>query len=344
MKKQHLLVLLLIIFLSACKNSESLDINPPRFLRVVQQQITWESIDSADYYVLNINGIDQVVDENIYELSNLEIGIHLFKIKVVIDNKESTYSNEIEVKWIYSAPISNIRIDGNTVVWDQITGDDNYHVEISGKETQIEFDSTTSLIDFSEYEDEIYNIKVNLNFGDDFISENEFIVDLNPYTYFDEMQDFIVSDVQSPSSVYFNGDELSNNLYMYELGFLTITKEFLLEQSLGKHQIKIDGEIPYYFTINIIKVNKPHIVSSAEIDYNGEDIVVLFEVYEGQISSINGYQINNSDYSIQDNQLTIFHEYIDLLKGNEPNRTTLVITYTLINGPYTVYGAIIINL
>lgn len=344
MKKQYLFVLLFVIFLSACKNTESLEINPPRFLRVDEEQVTWESIDNRDNYILNINGVDHNLEDNVYDLSNLDIGSYVFKVKVVIDEKESPYSNTIEYDWVYTVPISNITIEGNTVTWNQITSDDNYHVELSGDKTDIEFDTTTPRIDFSEYEDVIFQVVINVYYGGNLISNNEFIVDFYSYTYYDETQDFLIDGVESLDTIYFGNEELSNALYTFESNSLSISKVFLIDKPVGSYQVQLMNEIPYYFMIDIIQVSKPHIVSSSEFDYTGEDIIVLFEVYEGQISWINGHQMSDFDYEIQVNQLTIFHEYIDTIIANEPDRDTLVIAYTLVNGPYTVYGAIIINL
>jgi|SRR5690554_2652004 len=129
--------------------------------------------------------------------------------------------------------------------------------------------------------------------------------------------------------------------------YTTTTNEYDLSSlDYGEYEIKIKAKADNYndskFSeiINYNNFEKPQIISDNEINYNGEDIIIEFELFGGSISSVNSELISNVDYEIDNNKLIINKEFIE--KELTEDKEKLIIGYTLSNKEHNVVGYIFI--
>ena len=345
MLKKILVILFMVLFLTACQEDETIvEVNPPRFLRIVGNRITWEDIPDSEMYTLSINESDVTLDENYFMLSGLSMGTYVFKVKTKVNGVESIFSDEISHIRTYPLPIEGVRIAQNSAIWEPIGNGVTYRYEVKGETTDFTGEGDLPAIDFSDATDPIVSVTITALFEGVTISSYTTDIDLNLYHYFDETQDFEIDVELSPTKVWIDFEELTGDLYTFDSNTLIISKNYLKTLSKGLYNVHVESDMDYYFTINVLKIGKPHIVSNPEVEYQGEDLSFTFELYEGVMGGINGNGITSSDYTIEGSILTISKEYINQIILNEPNRKTIVLTYVLINGPINIYGSVFINL
>ena len=336
----------MVLFLTACKENETIvEVNPPRFLRFEGSRVTWEAIKDSEMYILNINQHDIFLEDNYYDLSEYAMVAYVFKVKTKVNGIESIFSDELTHLWTYPLPIEGVHIAiGNLVAWNHLGTNITYTYEVKGETTNFTGEVDLPAIEFPPITDSIVSVTITALFEEVTISRYTSNIDFNHYQFFDETHDFEIDLEFAPTKVLIDLIELTGDLYTFTSNTLTISADYLKNLSKGIHQVHIQSDRDYYFTIDVLKIGKPHIVSNPEVDYEGEDLSFTFELYQGYIDQINGNNITSSDYTINGNQLTISKGYIDQIILNEPNRETIVLTYVLVNGPFSIFGAIFISL
>lgn len=162
--------------------------------------------------------------------------------------------------------------------------------------------------------------------------------DLLAYTF---EEDVVITSIQ------LNETNLSSSNYMYTNQQLMIPSSYLtaLDPDLYTFEVNLGLGESFDLVINVMDTNLPYIVSYNTLTYNeGEDINIWYELFGGTIQGLSsGYAIDASDYSIDDNILTIKSSYVSEYFNEFTTQQTLSIRYTLSKNDEYVLGYIFIN-
>ena len=90
--------------------------------------------------------------------------------------------------------------------------------------------------------------------------------------------------------------------------------------------------------------SKPFVTSSKDITTNFKnDTLISFESVDYTFKGVYGYEIGSSDYSYSNNILTIKSSYLKTVFDSNPDKTSLIFSYTFEKGDQTHLGFITIK-
>lgn len=125
-------------------------------------------------------------------------------------------------------------------------------------------------------------------------------------------------------------DELSNyNFLISNNNNLYIENSYLINLELGKQEVNFSlGNIDYTLNVLIVEYDKPYLVNHLNIKYNeGEDLELIFDMLDFEFYSINGNEMNDSDYEFSNNAITVFKSYLDQEFRRERESLVLIMMY-----------------
>lgn len=146
-KKPIILFACLVItclFFTSCNGTIQLAAPTNISLDSTTKLLTWNEVNNATGYIVNINGIEYSVTSNSYTLSELAGTDTLeIQIKAISSDKNYTESNWSPVKSYYTYNLTipeliqldvptNLQIDGENVIWDTVEGAQGYCIDING--------------------------------------------------------------------------------------------------------------------------------------------------------------------------------------------------------------------
>jgi|GEM_PF-3415835 len=140
--------------------------------------------------------------------------------------------------------------------------------------------------------------------------------------------------------------ELSEEDYTFEEGVLTILQSFFDTLEYGEYQVLIYANIGLiHLNIQIVDTRKPYMVSSSQIYVSlGQSATLEFVLYDGEIGSVSGNDITEEDYTIEGSTLIINGEYIQRIFTRDPERTVLILGYTLTANQHITIGYLFIRI
>lgn len=97
--KKIMIVLLMAIFLVACQEEETLQLHTPTNLRIYEDMVSFDSVDFATSYVIEINGEEIEITDTYYSL----IGYGTFNVRVKAKAEgyiDSTYTRISSFVWL----------------------------------------------------------------------------------------------------------------------------------------------------------------------------------------------------------------------------------------------------
>jgi hypothetical protein len=97
--KKIIIVLLMTIFLVACQEEETLQLHTPTNLRIYEDMVSFDSVDFATSYVIEINGEEIEITDTYYSL----IGYGTFNVRVKAKAEgyiDSTYTRISSFVWL----------------------------------------------------------------------------------------------------------------------------------------------------------------------------------------------------------------------------------------------------
>jgi len=246
--------------------------------------------------------------------------------------------------------------DGSVLSWTAVEDAEGYTVIIDGNE----YDTDTNSFDITFLDEGAYTITVTAYKGDvmsDASSEYTLTIDTKypdiayrsfAKTYNIASQHNLYLHVGETLGVgiLHNGDDEIDDAATYEDGFVILDKEFLQDRIAGDYTFTIET------TRGLISLDlaltdnpKPHIVSSGSLTHEpGQDIVLQIEDLGGTMGPLSGSDIDSDDYHYDSPLLTIDASFIDAIKENEPDRSTVILGYTLQYEDENVIGYIFISL
>lgn len=96
--------------------------------------------------------------------------------------------------------------------------------------------------------------------------------------------------------------------------------------------------------IVVFEDSKPFVISTNGLTTNFEsDIIITFESVGFTFKGLNGYEVTQSNYTYQNDVLTIDIEYIESVFDNNPERDSLIFSYTFEKETQTHLGFITIK-
>lgn len=317
----------------------NVELKEPRNLKIVDNTLTWDDIQMASKYTVYINDQTFEVTENSFDLSSLSKNI-LYEITVVAhyEDKVSSHSKQITYS-IFEVPKNLIINEDNILLWDKINEATKYTIYINDKTFEV-LENKFDLKQLSE--NAFYSIKIKAHYNS---HQSEFSKEINYHTFKDIIETIQVSfnkitnydlEVDLPYPLLSIEDFKEEN-YHFDNSKLTIYNSYLQTLNNGNNSLILytsSGKI--LLIINIYENNKPHILSDNKVTYNGEDIIIYFELFGGTISSISKELTENQDYVIDGNKLIIRSDFIK-------DKDNIIISYTLTNDEYIVLGYIYIS-
>lgn len=141
----------------------------------------------------------------------------------------------------------------------------------------------------------------------------------------DEIEDvlFITYQVNEQNQVLdVNDFTIKNNRLLIlnqALSFIEDTQDFNVYTKEGMDTLRI----------NVVDQAIPSLLSQDYLNYQGQDIVSVFDLAGGIFLSLSGYQISQEDYHFEDGILVVDHLYIDDYFANNLDEDKLVLTYQI---------------
>ena len=352
MKKIFMIVLLaFILYGCAEKSLEKLD--TPKYL-VFTDRVYFNYVDHATSYILEINGVEYEITTNSYHFA-LE-GDYTVRVKARAEGYEdSLYSEPIEfsLDFTYEIPTSVMINTEHLVTWDVMDGAIRYTVYVNGQG----YDTTDNSYSLLEFDATVFVVQVRAVYTSGASIASEIVIDegraeiISTIKFNYSIQSsFDLSVIHLDSLIYIleESAELELDLSKYQYAapqMLSMNASFLNTLSVGKHTFKVVTYEGYFMVeMNIIDTIKPYIISSSEVNSDfSTDIIFLYELFEGSIKSVTGNDITADDYSIDGGVLTVDIDYVRNKFETEPERTTLILSYTLEQGENIVLGYLFIR-
>jgi len=134
MKKALLLIILLFILSGCVTNDDQLDF--PRSLHLNQEVLSWDAVEDATFYTLNINGETYNTSELFFNLNFLDNGSYEIKILAYYGEIYSEYSPVFNVVFErdYTAPQNVVIVDEIFLTWDAIEFVTSYSIWMDEEE------------------------------------------------------------------------------------------------------------------------------------------------------------------------------------------------------------------
>ncbi len=275
---------------------------------------------------------------------------------------EVATTTDNELNTVIEIP-SNLEISEQVILWPEVDTISQYEVlvkDVTTDNTDIlledqYFTVSTNSFDATDLlSNRIYEISIRSILGEehsvfsDPITLDKFIqteIEWN-YTFnVNSTDDFIAYFNQVPELFFIeeDGNELSNDNYYFEYDLLFIDNEYLMNFTTGvlfklyTEQGIIDLNLQYTNTL------VPFMRSDNTVEFNSEDILLVFELCGGTLSDISGNDITESDYTQVGNILIIDSDFVQALFDESPERNSVIISYQLRANDEIVIGFVFIN-
>jgi hypothetical protein len=316
---KHLLLLLFVVTLSSCSKPTLDQLDTPENLRF-EDLLRWDEVEHATNYIVYINDVGYPVSDTYYVIA--EQGDYSIYVVALAGNYEdSEHSDIFELTLFYENIIApDISISGNTIEWDVVDDAVSYNVFLNGVKNEVT--GTEFLLDTSG----VYEVSVQAVYpvGKSNVSESV-IIDYDLST--EPIQRYQYS-LQSTGPLNLLNGDLYNTLYVKDAdgNFLdsndvlikmgdaySIKSSFITGNPVGVFECYVlnnDSIIP--IEITIYDKDTPYIMSSSIIWTDGsEDIVLQFELFTGEVYSINGTVDDTVLWSAIDDTIIIDKDFIN---------------------------------
>ena len=339
-----LYILLFMFILCGCEQQSEPILNPPQNLRYEAETKTifWDVVDEAISYELVINDDTYETTETSYYI-DLPSGSYNVKVRAVYDYGLSRYTVSYQVD-ITRTEYFEINVS-DTLDFNPIPGATSYGLMIYNSLNDVIFDDDIeSGYDLSSYLG-LLRFELKAFYNEAIIASNAFVVDFSGYNHIKEIDDLTITQTSPFDNLYLNDTLMDEANYTYENQIITISSLYLDTLEEGTYLLTIESTINIYLFIEVTSYEKPILLSDSQIDYNNEDIIVTFDLKGGTFDGLaSSPTIDVLDYSFTGDTLTIRKAYIEAVLLDNPDRSFVIFSYVLSNGPYTIIGYITVNL
>ena len=347
--KKLFVCLIFLLLLSACSAEQSL--NTPTNLRVEDRTLYWDEVENATGYYVLIN--EKIFTSSTNSYYFLEDGTYKVKICAKAEGyKNSLYSELFTFTLEYQSP-TNIVITNNLISWDELS-DIKYYVISIDNITYQTVDNSYPLL-FLE-EDRIFCIKVKAVYLNN--QESKYSNIINHSTYYDVIasekfffnkntndlvevdfseHSFEIDNIKDANNKIVDEIVLTDNKILFSNSYLKS-----LDYGLNVFSV-ITTEGKGVLEIVIYDDRRPLMISSNSLVFDGNDVMLEFEVYDGSIVSIFGNDISEDDYVVDGNLLIISSAFIQGKFEENFDRKNLILGYHLSANTNEVIGYIFIS-
>jgi hypothetical protein len=350
---RRLWILGLVFILFGCMNTSEENLNIPSNIRYEDEMVYWDQVENASYYTISINGIQYRANTNQYDVSNYENGTYTVRVKANNETSDSIFSNafNLVIDRLYDYP-KNVSINQTTLNFDGTDEAVSYNIYLN--ETVVNITETS--YDLSQLESNaFYLIGVSAVYDN---GESN-VTDRVAYHTYTETLDTIPFEINKNRStngfiaietVYaydyfiFEGTLIDEPFITFETDTMIIDYTFLRDLDAGTYTITLildNGVVDIIMTV--LNEERPYMTSPNTVPYQDEDLSFTFELFGGTINTVSGLDITEDDYTINESTLTIKSTFIDQVIENDPDRETIIISYTLLKDDLTIVGFIFIE-
>jgi hypothetical protein len=317
----------------------------PQNIALHETELTWDAVDGAAGYRLYIAQSFYDVTDASFSLLYFSDGAYSVQVKAVSPDgkKDSEYSivHMVNLLMDLTAP-SELEVLDNVLTWTPVEDGASYIVAIDG----IDHLATENTYDLSALGlNQSYALQVKTVYGD--LRQSAFS-DVFVYDYYTTEYATLSftynKDTAGGLEVDLSAESLSIDKIVDEDSLIldaasvsiedlivSVTDEYLQTRGYGTATLTLltsQGRIR--LDIQIIDDRNPYMISSNSIVYEpGLDIVLGFELYGGEILNLYGNDITEADFTIEGSTLTIDIGFVIGKFTENPERTTLILGYTL---------------
>lgn len=338
--KKTLILILFILFLSACKPAPKLE--TPQNLRYEDGIISYDTVINATGYIIEINDVEYTTRSTEYAIGTL--GHYNVRVRAVAPNyTHSDFTESIHFEVLVLQIPTNLHTKFGFLHWVEIADAISYTITGGG----LSITTETNFLKLNAFYELTDRVQIQANYSNGTSDYSEDIVFSSESTPTDEViltfsttTNFdlpVVSLSPSTDFVYIgdaNLEPLTSNQYTYEHGIVMLNSSYLQLLPVGTHVYQIITKNEYYsISITINTLNQPYLISNPNVitDFS-EDLIFLFDLKGGSLS-VAGNDITESDYIIEGNTLTIYSDFVQSKFESDSNRNTLILSYTLsLNG------------
>ncbi len=363
MKK--ILLVCLLIFLSilgACSPSEApLRLSQVLNLKVQKNVLTFDPVENADSYILNINSLNVSITETTFTFETT--GLYKVLVKAVGEGYlDSLFSEPINFEVRFLNYPSDISIINRQLNYTAVAGATAYNIEING----VVYSTKTSLLptfidgtydiriqSLSDvFVDSVYSpmVQITINSDDQFYSSHNYTYsllsthDLLLYTYKSE-------DIVNLKLERFNGSIEAYELVDLEHIFIKDESVYLKRTYLETLDVnttfkfRLISNYGYHdINLKINEENKPYVYSDVLVQSNFlEDLIFRFETFNTKFISLTGHMITNKDYHYLDGVLIVDVDYIKETFESNLELDQMLLTYRFEENEMVYIGFIVIK-
>lgn len=346
-KRTTFLVTLLFSLFLLIGCTPNTQVETPTGFRYEAGLLYWQEVNKADHYVIEINNVSRLAYNNQFNLKDFPTGNYTARIAAFSNGKLSEYSAEINFQLIRPDQIQQINMSKTMITWLELFGL-TYEVNVINSDTQQKIETKTSELNFFDYSslpNGTYDLEIKAFLDTTLVTSKTIRILKQDFTYVREVG--VVLDLTIPNSIQFNQAtlELDKDYIVDEYGLIIDSPAIdALNESATGLVLILDYEIDVYIYMDLIKIEKPIMVSSNYAVYKGTDLTFTFDLKGGQFENLSGPDLTTDDYTFIDGILTIKAAYIERMIQKDSATTSLVLPFLLTNKPHLVFGFISIKI
>ena len=334
--KKSFVIIFVMLFLIGC-NRNTNEVLMIEDLRYENEQISWRALDHVRYYSVVISGVSYTTNEPYFNLSEYASGNYTVSVQAYMNNGDLVISEAMAftLERTFEIP-RNLSLKDGVLMWDSLVAD-AYTVLLNDQTYQV----TEARFELPQLEeDTLFEIAVKAVYehGESNVSRLIYTHTFStPYksqtvTYnrLTTTPLYVVLEVTDAVEVLLSGDRavdyqvLEPQLIMIPHGYLKalnqVSQTFELITNKGLVELVVE----------FIAEENPYMVSSPNVNYvKGQNIELVFELFDGTFGGLSGQDITRNDYVMDGQLLTINYEFIETILDAQPDRSTIIIGYQL---------------
>lgn len=327
--KRHLTILIALILVLATFSCRKKPIAGPSKIEFDAKVLVlnWNKVKGANYYILDLNGERLESNTNSYSFLEYDEGSYDVKIKAIFKNTESIFSNTI--RFVISESVDvNIHSNGTYIYWDKIPNA-IYAIQYSDNllNQTVTLEKNNYLIP-THLRDKLEEFKLTVYLHGKILSRTELKFDHDLLRIY-QGQEYNIN-VKNAKALYINANRVETGYTIHE-NSITLSP-LLISRYEGTFHISVVGEENILFKAEIIPETF-NVISYFLQPYLNEDVVYNIEYKGFHISSISGL-VEDVDYTILRNGLTIKKEFIERYKIENPEATRIKLNLIFYKGEY----------